>query len=87
MSDSEVNTTQDVEIPLENATALLRDEDVEVLAQLNSADDVAQNMEEKLDAVLSDLDRLLAQLESGDMNGPTLNSHEDPKSEITTRET
>jgi hypothetical protein len=78
-SNKEVNTTQEVEILLENATELLRDEDVEVLTQLNNADHIAQDMEQKLDAVLSDLDRLLEQLDSEDTNEPTLGSHEKPK--------
>jgi len=83
MSDSEANTTHEVETLLENATELLRDEDFEILSQLNSADGVAQDMEQKLDAVLTDLDRLLARLEPGE---PIPGSNEKPKNEIASEE-
>ena len=67
---SDTTGTHEVESLLENATELLRDEDFEILSQLNSADGVAQDVEQKLDAVLTDLDRLLAQLDPGDTNKP-----------------
>jgi hypothetical protein len=79
---AEVNTshitTQEIEVHLENATLLLEDEDTEILTRLHGADGVAHEMEQKLDAVLSDLDKLLAQLDSGDMNEATLDSREKP---------
>ena len=84
MAEAEVNTIQEIEILLENATELLKD-DVEILTQLNGVDDVARDMEQKLDTVLNDLDRLLAQLDSGDMTEPTLDSHEKPRIEIESR--
>jgi hypothetical protein len=64
-----------VSATLESASELLK-EDVEILTQLNSANAVAQNMEHQLDAVLGDLEMLLAQLDSGDS---TESSHEKPE--------
>ena len=78
MSDTTGTARDEVETLLENVTELLRDEDFEILSQLDSADGVAQDMDQKLDAVLTDLDRLLAQLESGDANELTPDSNEKP---------
>lgn len=61
---------------------MLEDEDNEILSKLKSANDVAQEMEQKLDSVLNDLDRLLGQLDSGDMNQPTSDSYENPIKEV-----
>jgi len=90
MSDTTGTARDEVETLLENVTELLRDEDFEILSQLDSADGVAQDMDQKLDAVLTDLDRLLAQLESGDANELTPDSNEKsneiPKNEIASGE-
>jgi hypothetical protein len=66
-------TTQEPELFLEYSL-LLSDEETDILTQLTSADHVAQEMEQKLDAVLDNLDRLLAELDSGDMDGSRENS-------------
>lgn len=72
--------TREIEI-FENTTALLGDEDIEILTRLECADDVAQEMEQKLDAVLGDLDRLLAQLDSGDEKESIVVSRDNPENE------
>lgn len=76
-------TTQEIEI-LENSTALLGGEDNEILTRLKCADDVAQEMEQKLDEVLSHLDRLLAELDSGDVKDPIVVLRDNPGNESAT---